>query len=872
MRILVLLLSLIPCFLSGQINIDFESGIPEDWVFPDINRWGLDDQNPLGGSYCLKHIFDNLEAGSDIAYFPLRGLQMESALVSWQFRIRHGYNPSSSNKWSVILSSEMEPDKTMEGGTLNGIILGVNLSGYDDTLRLWKQSEGFKSLILSTIINWQNDIGTGEAPLLIIERQTDGIWTVEIEINGDDRYLIGRGHDDSCFDSEYFGLLYNYTSSYDRLLWIDDIEINGYFEEDNVAPEIIETSFTGENSIEILFSEAVSGDGISVNSFMIQPGNIRPESIELSHEIVVLNFDSGFKNKNIYNLDVNNICDNHGNCAANINVDISLAFPEWGDIIISEIMPDPEPSVSLPECEYIEIFNRSLFPFNLGSLSLYKSGKQYKFPEFVLDASDYLLICDQDHISEFEQDLPVLGLQSMPSLNNSSDYICLCDTLSGTIHGIEYNNSWLNNQLKQSGGWSFEMIDTDYPFAEKGNWTYSLDSRGGTPGCRNSAYKYWPDLSEPYVENCFALSPSALKIIFSEPVTEIKELTDNIHITGFDIENILKVDSLRRAYELTISGNLTIGGVYTIDFSGIYDYSSNILYPGYCRFGLTQKAVPGDLIFNEVMFEPLPGCSEYIEFYNRSEKTIDAGDLQITSINLQSKDTGVITLLSEEPRCILPGDYFVITEDKSNILINYYNSDPLCIYETGNLTSLPDGKGRLLLMSRDLLLIDDFSYYDDYHFDLLSATAGISLERINPDINTNTPSNWHSATGLSGWGTPGLANSVDNYTDPEGSSELSLSSTRITPDNDGFEDFLSINLNMVDGQWIVDILIYDDSGRRVKYLSENMSAYGKETIIWQGRDNNGNILPDGIYIVFVRAVSQAGEVYKWKKVCSILRR
>jgi hypothetical protein len=872
MRILVLLVSVIPCLLAGQINVDFESGIPDDWVFPEIERWGLDSINPLTGSYSLKHIFDNSEAGSDIAYFPLRGLRMGMDKASWKFRIRHGYNPSSSNNWSVILSSETVPDKHIAGGTTNGIILGVNISGYDDTLRLWKMSGGSLSVILSTNINWQNDIGPGNAQLIYVERQTDGTWSVYIESEGEDRFEIGTGSDESVFVSEYFGLLYNYTSSFDKLLWIDDIEVSGYFEEDNIPPEILNTEFTSIKSVRIFFSEPLSDYRISESSFLITPGNISPVNVVLNQNVVVLSFAEPLENKSIYNITLAEIYDNHGNSAYNLNIDIVLAFPEWGDIIITEVMPDPEPSVDLPQTEYIEIFNRSLYPFNLRSLSLYKSGRQYPLPDFVFYPSTYLLICDNDAVSEFDSGISVIGLISMPSLNNSSDYICLCDTLSGTIHGIDYNNSWLNNHLKQGGGWSFEMIDTDFPFCVNGNWKYSVDKRGGTPGCSNSVDMYRPDNEEPYIENCYALSPSALRINFSEPVTELIGLSKNIQVAGYEIENILKLDSLRRSYLITMDNDFVKGEIYTIDFTDIYDYGSNILNPGFCLFGLAQKPVEGEIIINEVLFEPLPGGSEYIEFFNRSDRLIDAGSMQVTCVNLQSMDTGTVTLLSEEPRCILPGDYFVITEDRLNILESYFNSDKSCIYQSANLTSLPDSKGRILLMKRDLTILDDFSYYDDFHNDLLSGTSGISLERISPDINTNNPSNWHSATGISGWGTPGLENSVADILTAGSKTGITLSSSRISPDNDGYEDFLIINLNLEDGEWIVDIIIYDDSGCRVNILCENMSAYGKEKIIWQGTDNNSNLLPGGIYIVFVRGVSSKGEVYKWKKVCSILRR
>ncbi len=870
---MVLLFSLIPCVLAGQVYIDFESGISDDWIFPENGKWGLDDINPISGAYSLKHIYDNHESGSDIAYFPVRGLVMEGDKVEWQFRIRHAYNPSSSNNWSVILASESKPDQEIAGGTSNGIVLGVNISGYDDTLKLWKQSNGSLSLILSANLNWQNDIGPYQAPLICVERETDGTWNIYLEQEAEDPCLIGSGNEAFCFTSEYFGILYNYTSSCDQLLWIDDIEISGYFEEDNVPPEIVSAEFTSNKTIRISFSEALSENQLSTNSFIVYPEAGRPESfVFLNQETISLKFAFPFKNKSLYNLAVTEICDNNGNCADSIKICILLAYPEWGDLVITEIMTDPDPGVALPGFEYIEIFNRSLFPINLRSLRFYNGSSQSQFPDRLIAPGSYLMICDEGDTSEFNRNISLLGLRSMPALNNLSDYIFLCDTLSGTIHGLEYDKSWFNNQLKIDGGWSLEMIDPDFPFAGRGNWTYSVDSNGGTPGSRNSVFKTWPDLAEPLIENCYALSTSSVRVDFSEPVTDLSLLSHNTQIAGLEVNNIVRLDSLRRSYMMELGEDLAMGVIYTIDFYDIYDYGANILNPGFCQFGLTQKPASTDVIINEVMFEPLTSGSEYVEFYNRSEKIIDAGSLQLTCINLQSMDTGIITLLSDCPRCILPGDYFVITENKAGIVESFSNSDPAAIHEVSNLTTLPDSKGRLLLMHRDLTIIDDFSYYDDYHIDLLSGTTGVSLERISADISTNNSSNWHSATGLSGWGSPGLSNSVYDPLLSDIESTLILSSTRITPDNDGFQDYLTISLKLPEEEWIVDIIIYDDSGYRVNHLCENMSAFGEEKIIWQGIDKYNNILPEGIYIVFVKAVSSSGMVSKWKKVCSILRR
>jgi len=56
------------------------------------------------------------------------------------------------------------------------------------------------------------------------------------------------------------------------------------------------------------------------------------------------------------------------------------AWAETGDVIISEIMADPLPQVSLPAREYIEITNRTQYPFNLKDWKLSTESQSTLFP------------------------------------------------------------------------------------------------------------------------------------------------------------------------------------------------------------------------------------------------------------------------------------------------------------------------------------------------------------------------------------------------------------------------------------------------------------------------------------------------------------
>ena len=72
----------------------------------------------------------------------------------WSFVLRHGYDPSSSNNWTIFLMSDTGPFSMSAGEGTNGYAVGVNIAGSDDTLRLMKMKSG----VLTTVVNSQHKL------------------------------------------------------------------------------------------------------------------------------------------------------------------------------------------------------------------------------------------------------------------------------------------------------------------------------------------------------------------------------------------------------------------------------------------------------------------------------------------------------------------------------------------------------------------------------------------------------------------------------------------------------------------------------------------------------------------------------------------
>lgn len=106
----------------------------------------------------------------------------------------------------------------------------------------------------------------------------------------------------------------------------------------------------------------------------------------------------------------------------------------------------------------------------------------------------------------------------------------------------------------------------------------------------------------------------------------------------------------------------------------------------------------------------------------------------------------------------------------------------------------------------------------------------------------------------------------------QGSDEsVIFSSTKITPDNDGNEDLLLIDLNLKNPESVVSIIIFDEAGRFVSKLGDNLLAGPAASVVWDGTGSDGRLLETGIYVFLITSFDRTGKTGRWKKVCTVVR-
>ncbi|MDX8341390.1 gliding motility-associated C-terminal domain-containing protein [Draconibacterium sp. IB214405] len=271
---------------------------------------------------------------------------------------------------------------------------------------------------------------------------------------------------------------------------------------------------------------------------------------------------------------------------------------------------------------------------------------------------------------------------------------------------------------------------------------------------------------------------------------------------------------------------------------------------------------PGDLILNEVLFNPVTDGEDYVEIFNNSTKEIPLNKLYLASRDNDSELTQVYALTSDKLK-LLPHEYLALTKDTLGVFPWFTIHCPECFLQMEKFPSFNNDEDYVVLLNNDLEIIDEFYYYEKMHSPIFYDREGIALERISFSKPTNDVSNWHSASTQSGYGTPGYQNSQLMNGEAQKVS-VTFQPESFSPNNDGYNDSYSIDLLMDSPGYFCNILIFDSAGRRLCKLADNAVLGTHEQISWNGEDEDGNRLPIGPYIVMVEVFNTEGNVERFK--------
>lgn len=519
--------------------------------------------------------------------------------------------------------------------------------------------------------------------------------------------------------------------------------------------------------------------------------------------------------------------------------------------VINEIMANPG-SGSLPDHEWIELYNPSDKPLRLSVYNFVYNDRHFLLPDVYLPARQYLILTAMSNEEAFERFGNVIGLPEWPTLNNAGARIGLFHHVYGMVDKLNYSNRWYSTAQKRAGGWSLERVNATFGCNPTSNWAESEALKGGTPGGRNSVFDntHIPALTvtQTIVEG------SEIRFVFNMEVDDAIEL-DAIN-SNPEIGNILSMvldgDTLIIESERPVNE----GVPYTFTLSGTFCGTTFLTE---CTVFVASETQFNDVVINEILFNPKAGGVDFVEIYNRSDKMID----------LQHWRLGNRVLTSE--LCVFdPHTYYVITTDP-DILQQHYPSAVLDqVLVLPSLPAYANQQGIVTLFEGEKL-IDSLYYQSSMHQPFISNPRGISLERQAVDRDAHAPNNFTSASTYSEGATPGYENSKNQERKAE-KSNFFLGSKTFSPDGDQLEDELIIHYNFEHENVMVNLSIYNDSGRLINRLIRNKSVGFTGQFVWDGRMEDGSEAPSGIYLCVVEVYNDSGIHETFRESFVLVRR
>lgn len=821
--IITILLILSGIQSSAQINMTFDNpefDLQQNWN-GEINKFIIHN-NQLW-------LNDTINSGESLIF--IQSTAVEGA--KWSFEFGQLFNPSSSNFMNIYI--------VMTDTIFNGDFTGyyIKIGGRTDEVSLWVQKGSNHKKIIDGIDGLLNK--SENSGLVEVTRSVSGEWNLKT-FNSLGELLDSNSVKDSLtIYSRYFGFNCFYTSTRADKMYLDNIIITGEPFKD-IIPPFIDTVYTAENRVIIIeFSESISEKSLLDKDNYLTSLNIpSPLSCNSNEAMdrVELKFLSDFPEGSPITLEVKNLYDTAGNSIEEAEYQIYFIkkrTPQFRDIVVNEIMADPLPEVGLPNAEYIELFNASEFPYHLFNWKIGVGEKRETIPNRILFSGDFLVLYD------------------IPTLRNSGDNIVLLSPDSTIVDSVKYKINMYRDAQKSGGGWSLEQIDPYKNCSGSENWQASNDESGGTPGFINSGFISPLDKISPQLLD-IKVAPNSIILIFSEPI-----LNSEIDDTNIQIEDLLiiSIESYNpSSLKINFSSRILEGILYNGFLRDIIDCEGNTLDHHLFEFALPEIVQKGDLVINEVLFNPKPGGRDFVEVLNNSDKYFRIKGMAFSNIENGYRGKREFIDYNE---LFKPGDIVAFTENPELIKARFQKNGKLV---KQNLPYYGDEQGHVLLLDSDSNLIDSIYYSDDFHYELLKNTEGVSLEQISPNRPYHS-SNWQSASGFMGFATPGIENS--NYWDEFTVTAKIIIEPEVLQPNVPGSELIKVIYNLDVGPWSANVDIYSIEGIHIAEIANNFPISNSGFFVWNGIDTQGKTASMGLYLLKFQVHNAAGEVRSYTK-------
>jgi hypothetical protein len=657
--------------------------------------------------------------------------------LEWEFWMRINFNPSSQNNCrfylyadSLNLSRSIHAAYIQFGGS----------TGNTDSISLYVVKNGFTQVLIrgrpSTLGKTQNQV-----KVKVIKTENHQ-WQLETDTSFTQQNWIREG---TAFDSSnniagFMGINFKYTIGNAGNLFFDNL-YQGTVRKDTTAPKLLSARWLNNSLLRLRFDEPIQTSLCQVSSSIFQA-----DSFYLLGNDLYVKINKEINSPASIEITLTDCYDLEGNLCADTSIITTLFEPNLQDILITEILADPSPTLGLPDAEYIEIYNNSANPIYLDQLQIQKGSKYYPLPlnEQQLLPKQFLVLHQIKDSSLFQTIPSKIGI-SLPSLSNDGDTLLIVNKIGMLLHAINYNLNTYQDNFKKEGGYALEMIHPSQLCKGNANWKASKHAIGGTPGEANSYWQDEPDNQGPKLLNTQQLDSFNLFLAFDEAIAQLPICTQ---------ENIdCEVSIQEKEIQLKLPKALQHQQAAIIKCIGIKDCMGNENNLNIPVFYAEQQApAMHQLLINEICFDENLNShypkAEYIELYNNSKYAIELKNFSISDVSATATLSSYL---------LLPDSFLILCSETDATLFS--NLAPVLGVKGFPSLSSSD---QLSLRNAQNLLLHQVNYEGAWLTQNLQKNPkAASIELVNKKYPCSGKLAWQTSLSLLG-GSPGKTNSVQD--------------------------------------------------------------------------------------------------------------
>ena len=329
---------------------------------------------------------------------------------------------------------------------------------------------------------------------------------------------------------------------------------------------------------------------------------------------------------------------------------------------------------------------------------------------------------------------------------------------------------------------------------------------------------------------------------------------------------LLYTDNAANAIHYTLEGSAEDSAFTQGDFTGLVVHQSTASFFAKHYFddvliqtlsddsldtsSLDLPIPKAEVCISEILFNPFPNAVDFVEIFNGSSHAQALSQLYLANEKGDTIDFKASAIF------IAPNSYVAITIDTTK-LNQFY---PYYAHKNGvqvaKLPSMNDEEGYCVLLNADKQILDSITYTEKMHVDLINNNEGVSLEKINLALGSQKD-NWHSASSTVGYASPGNVNSQNQVSIPI-ASIFNASSKVLSPNQDGYHDFVLLQYQMFQTGTTATIDIYNMAGELERQLVANHLLGMSGIYQWDGTNTFGEKVANGYYLIRIDLLHHNG--------------